>query len=249
LRDRLEKQLKLERRQCGAEASVRPAAERDVRVTVGTARTYLVRSYCRGFVTMSSRGGRGQTRETFDRWGTDAMAEYVRLDGLRTWYEEHGDGSPLVLLHPGGAGVGSRAWRPNVGALTAHFRVYMPDRRGHGHTPDVEGPITFEAMAQDTIAFLDTVIGGAAHIVGCSDGAIVALLVALHRPDLIGRLVLVAGVFHHDGWAPGVIDPDAEPPEFLERLYGEVSPDGPDHYRVIVDKLARTHTHRSQRWP
>ena len=44
-------------------------------------------------------------------------------------------------------------------------------------------------------------------------------------PELISRLVLVAGVFHFDGWASGVIDPDAEPPEFLERLYGEVSPD------------------------
>ena len=170
------------------------------------------------------------------------MADYVQLDGLRTWYEEHGDGEPLVALHPGGAGVDSRAWRPNLGALAAHFHVYTPDRRGHGHTPDAEGPITFDAMAQDTIAFLETVVGCPAHVVGCSDGATVALLVALRRAELISRLVLVAGVFHFDGWAPGVIDPTAKPPEFLERLYGEVSPDGPGHYPVIVDKLAQMHT-------
>jgi pimeloyl-ACP methyl ester carboxylesterase len=69
----------------------------------------------------------------------------------------------------------------------------------------------------------------------------VGLVVALQRPDLIDRLVLVAGVFHLDGWLPQVIDPNNEPPEFLARLYAEVSPDGADHYQVVVDKLARMH--------
>ncbi len=146
------------------------------------------------------------------------MPDYAMLDGVRTWYDEHGAGEPLVLLHPGGAGVDARAFTPNLAAFAAGFHVYTPERRGHGHTPVVGGPITFDAMAHDTAAFLDTVVGGPAHLVGCSDGAIVALLVALARPDIVRRLVLVAGVFHHDGWIPQVIDPDNEPPEFLARL-------------------------------
>jgi pimeloyl-ACP methyl ester carboxylesterase len=77
--------------------------------------------------------------------------------------------------------------------------------------------------------------------VGCSDGAIVALVVALRRPDLVRKLVFVAGVFHRDGWAPGVVDPDNTPPEFLARFYGELSPNGPEHYPVVVAKLARMH--------
>jgi pimeloyl-ACP methyl ester carboxylesterase len=169
------------------------------------------------------------------------MAGYVVLDGVRTWYEEHGDGDPLVLLHPGGAGVDARAFGPNVGPLAARFRVYTPERRAHGHTPDVAGSITFDAMAQDTIAFMESVVGQRAHVVGSSDGAIVGLLVALRCPDLIDRLVLVAGVFHFKGWHPQVIDPNNEPPEFLARLYAEVSPDGADHYQVVADKLARMH--------
>lgn len=169
------------------------------------------------------------------------MATYTQLDGVRTWHEEYGDGEALVALHPGGAGVDSRAFGPNLGALAARFHVYTPERRAHGHTPDVEGPITFEAMAADTIAFLETVVGGPAHLVGCSDGATVALLVALQRPDLTRRVVLVAGVFHHEGWAPGVIDPEIQPPEFLARLYAEVCPDGAEHYPVIVAKLAQMH--------
>lgn len=170
------------------------------------------------------------------------MADYVLLDGVRTWYEEHGDGDPLVLLHPGGAGVDARALGPTAGPLAARLRVYTPERRAHGHTPDVAGPITFDAMAADTIAFLETVVGRRAHVVGVSDGAAVGLLVALRRPDLVDRLGLVAGVFHFDGWLPQVIDPDNEPPEFLARLYAEVSPDGADHYQVVVDKLARMHS-------
>ena len=169
------------------------------------------------------------------------MADYVSLAGVRTWYDEHGEGDPLVLLHPGGAGVDARAFGPNIGPLAARFHVYTPERRGHGHTPDVAGPITFDAMAHDTIAFLETVVGRRAHVFGSSDGAIVALHVALQRPDLVDRLVLVAGPFHFTGWHPQVIDPNNEPAEFLAELYAEVSPDGPDHYPVVVSKLAQMH--------
>ena len=169
------------------------------------------------------------------------MARYVDLEGVRTWYDEKGSGEPLVLLHPGGAGVDSRAFKPNLDALAARFRTFLPERRGHGHTPDLSGPITFELMTEDTIRFLEHVVEGPARLVGCSDGAIVALLVALRRPDLVSRLVFVAGVFHHTGWLPQAIDPNIEPPEFLRTLYGEVSPDGVGHYPVIVEKLARMH--------
>jgi len=119
------------------------------------------------------------------------------------WYDERGQGDPLVALHPGGAGVDSRALAPQLEALAGHFRVCAPEQRGHGHTPDVDGPITFDLMAQDTITFIETVIGRPVYLLGCSDGAILALTVALRRPDLVRRLVFAAGVFHRDGWRPG----------------------------------------------
>lgn len=129
---------------------------------------------------------------------------YVQLGDVETYYEAHGDGEPLLLLHPGG--VDARAFAPNLGALAARFRVLTPERRGHGRTADVDGPISYDLMADDTIAFLEAEVGGPAHLVGCSDGATVALHAALRRPDLARRVVLVAGVFHRDGWAPGVIE-------------------------------------------
>jgi pimeloyl-ACP methyl ester carboxylesterase len=167
------------------------------------------------------------------------MGDYLELAGIRTWYEEHGEGEPLVALHP--AMTDARALAPNVDALAGHFRVLTPERRGHGHSPDVEGPITFEAMAADTIAFIEAVAGGPAHLFGCSDGAIVALLVALRRPDLVRRLVFVAGVFHLDGWVPSAIDPDLEPPAFMAAAYAELSPDGREHFPIVAAKLASMH--------
>lgn len=165
------------------------------------------------------------------------MGAYVQLRDVRTWYDEHGEGDPLVLVHPGGADA--RGWAPNLDTLTAHFHVFTPERRGHGRTPDVEGPITYELMADDTIAFLEGVVGGPAHLAGMSAGASVALLAALRRPDLARRVVLISGVFHRDGWIPAAIDPDAGPPEVLERGYAELSPDGPDHYPIVAAKLTR----------
>jgi pimeloyl-ACP methyl ester carboxylesterase len=67
----------------------------------------------------------------------------------------------------------------------------------------------------------------------------VALLVAVRRPDLARRVVLISGVFHRDGWVPDAIDPDASPPEILARGYAELSPDGPDHFPEVSAKLAR----------
>ncbi|MGB3369616.1 MAG: alpha/beta hydrolase [Rhodococcus sp. (in: high G+C Gram-positive bacteria)] len=167
------------------------------------------------------------------------MDRRVQLGPVDTWYGEDGEGEPLVFLHPGG--VDSRALEPNLVALTRQFRVFTPERRGHGRTPDAPGPMTFDDMATDTIAFVETVVGGPARFVGCSDGAVVALLVALRRPDLVERLACVAGVFHRDGWGGGVSDPDQATPQFLVDMYGEISPDGADHYPVVARKLDDMH--------
>ena len=112
------------------------------------------------------------------------MASYVELNGVRTWYHEHGDGDPVVLLH--GGLTDSRDFDGNLSALSSRFRVYAPERRGHGHTPDVEGPLSIEAMAGDTIAFLERVVGCPARLVGYSAGAIVALQVVADRTARAG---------------------------------------------------------------
>jgi pimeloyl-ACP methyl ester carboxylesterase len=169
------------------------------------------------------------------------MGKYVDLNGVRTWYDERGQGNPLVLLHPGGVGVDSRTFEPNLEALAAQFHVFLPERRGHGRTPDAPGPYSYELVADDTIRFLEQVVGGPARLLGVSDGAVVALHVAHTRLDLVQQLLCAAGVFHHGGWAPGTIDPHADPPEFLLRSYRQISPDGEAHLRTVKTKLDEMH--------
>ncbi|HEY4604462.1 MAG TPA: alpha/beta hydrolase, partial [Blastococcus sp.] len=136
------------------------------------------------------------------------MAEYVQTGAVRTWYDEHGEGEPLVLMH--GGLVDARWFAPNIEPLAERFRVYTPERRGHGHTADVEGPITYQLMADDTIAFLEAVIGRPADLVGHSDGAFVAMLVAMQRPELVDRLVMIGGGFDKSGEAVPDMDFDSD---------------------------------------
>jgi pimeloyl-ACP methyl ester carboxylesterase len=168
--------------------------------------------------------------------------KYVELNGVRTWYAEHGKGKPLVLFHPGGIGVDSRTFEPNLKALASHFHLFLPERRGHGHTPDVDGPYSYDLVADDMIRFLEQVVGGKTRLLGVSDGAIVALMVDKKRPDLVERLICAAGVFHNSGWYPSAIEPGQKPPDFLVESYKEVSPDGKEHLPVVLKKLDQMHT-------
>jgi pimeloyl-ACP methyl ester carboxylesterase len=172
-----------------------------------------------------------------------AMSTDTRIGEGDTWWDVTGAGAPLVLLHPGGAD--SRAWDDTLAGLAAAFRCYRFDRRGQGRTPDPGGPITFEQMARDAIAFLEQVVGEPAHLLGHSAGAPVGLLVARERPDLVRGLVHIEAPFHFDGWRPGVLDP--LPPDveaFLGDLYGEVSPHGREHWPAVWERLDAEH-HRA----
>jgi pimeloyl-ACP methyl ester carboxylesterase len=167
--------------------------------------------------------------------------EYLEAGGIRTYYETAGAGEPLVLLH--GGMCPAETFDGQTPALAGEYRVYVPERRGHGRTPDVEGPITYDVMAADTIAFMDAAGIPSAHLVGFSDGALVALLVALRRPDLVRRLVLIGQAVNFEHMRPEMntlmerLSVDDLPP-MLRALYASVSPDGPEHFDVVFDKLA-----------
>jgi pimeloyl-ACP methyl ester carboxylesterase len=170
---------------------------------------------------------------------------YIDVGRLHTYYEVHGAGEPVVLLHGGLCTV------ETLDAMTAAFaqqyKVYLPERRGHGRTPDVDGPLTYQNMAADTVAFLDALGLRAAHLVGFSDGGNVALQVALDRPDLVGKLVVLGAAAREDGYAPEQIEViqrwlgQPSPPIMagFKQLYGAVSPDGPEHFEVMFAKAGQ----------
>jgi pimeloyl-ACP methyl ester carboxylesterase len=171
------------------------------------------------------------------------VVTYVDVDGLPTWHEVHGDGPPVVLLH--GAFAGASSWAAQAPVLArAGYRVHVPERRGHAHTRDVEGPLSYGVMADDTVAYLDRVVGGPAHLVGWSDGAVVGLLVAQRRPDLVDRLVLIGQYYNSSGKVPGGLTDQLgaggdQVMGFLRGEYDQVSPDGPEHFPTVYEKTLR----------
>jgi pimeloyl-ACP methyl ester carboxylesterase len=162
------------------------------------------------------------------------MGEYVEVDGVKMWFDSWGSGLPLVLLH--GDMVTNATWEPHAATLAERFEVLAPERRAHGHTPDVEGALTYALLAGDTIGFLEAKVRGPAHLVGWSGGGNVGLIVAMHRPDLVGN-------FDVSGNEPAAFEGfgsmTANGPEsaFARSPYESTSPDGPDHWPVAFEKI------------
>jgi pimeloyl-ACP methyl ester carboxylesterase len=161
--------------------------------------------------------------------------------GVRTYYEVHGEGPPVVLLHGGMTDADS--WAMQLPALADRRTCFLPERRGHGRTNDPDGPITFEAMAEDTVAFLEQVVGEPADLVGWSDGGNVGLLIALQRPELVRKLVVIGSNYHHDGLRPEAgafffdADPDGPDLAMMREPYQARTPDGAEHWPVVLSKM------------
>jgi len=164
------------------------------------------------------------------------MGAYVEIGGHPTWVvDQGGSGEPLLLLH-GGLSNSDRLLTSIGPGLAGNYRVIAFDRRGHGYTADTDAEFHYADMATETIRVLQEVVGGPAHLVGWSDGGIVALLVALEQPGLVDKLVVIGTNYHYDGILP--IEPDPEMP-FMRELgadYAERSPDGMEHFETVVGK-------------
>jgi pimeloyl-ACP methyl ester carboxylesterase len=165
------------------------------------------------------------------------MAHAELTNGV-VWYDERGGGEPLVLLH--GGAVDGRFFEHNVGPLAEQFLVITTDLWGHGRTADRDGDFSLDSFANDVAELVEKVAGEPAHVLGHSIGAAVGLTLAIRRPELVRKLVQVSGGFDHaadiaaDGRSiDGMVEQTVA---FLGARYGEVSPDGEDHFPVVVRK-------------
>lgn len=159
----------------------------------------------------------------------------ISLNGHPTWARLPRKGPTVVLLHGGMSSSGSLL--KSIGpSLERHFRISAFDRRGHGRTGDTDEPFSYDAMATETIAFIEY-LKRRVNLVGHSDGGNVALIVAMRRPDLVRRIVAVGANYHFGGLLP-VPRFDVESEEFAQwaQRFGENSPDGPEHARAVEEK-------------
>jgi pimeloyl-ACP methyl ester carboxylesterase len=170
---------------------------------------------------------------------------YVRIRNSRVYYETLGVGEPLLLFH-GGLGT-VEDFASQTPEVAKHFRVVAFERPGHGHTADTAEPFSFDTMSSYAVDFIEALKLGPANLMGWSDGAITALLVAISRRDLVKRLVCVSGLFDADSqssedlnWIRSLtLESFRRIMPGLVRRYDEISPDGPAHFPVVLEKTKR----------
>ncbi len=122
---------------------------------------------------------------------------YAAVNGLNMYYEVHGDGPPLLLLH-GGTGSIPEKWIP---LFTPQFRVIAPEQMGHGRTADlVDRPFHYHDMAEDTVELMRQLGIESAVVVGYSDGGIIGLDMAIHHPERVTKLAVTGANARFDGY-------------------------------------------------
>jgi pimeloyl-ACP methyl ester carboxylesterase len=165
---------------------------------------------------------------------------YAPVDDLQMYYEVHGEGRPSLLLH--GAYMTADLMAPLASGLAASRQVIVPEQQGHGRTADVDRPITYERMADDTAGLLRHLGLERADVIGYSMGGGIALQLALRHPGLVRKLVIASAGYAYDGMPPEALAmfPQITPELFagspIEAAYKETAPD-PDHFPVLVEKL------------
>lgn len=128
----------------------------------------------------------------------------LAIGPLDMYYEIHGDGAPLVLLH---GGLGSiEMFGPLLPALAARRRVIAVELQAHAHTADIDRPLRFELMADDVAALIRALALGKVDVVGYSLGAGVALRLAIQHPDVVRTLTPISAPIKRQGWYPEVLE-------------------------------------------
>ena len=180
--------------------------------------------------------------------GTDtrtstAKGHYADVNGIHLYYEIHGEGRPLVLLH---GGLGSTdMFGPVIPALAQHHRVIGVDLQGHGRTADIDREISVFHLADDVAALIAHLGVGPCDVMGYSLGGGVALQTAIRHPDAVRRLVVCSVPFRRDAFWPDILAQqafvNADAAEMFKQTrmweqYRAIAP-RPEDFPRLLDKI------------
>jgi pimeloyl-ACP methyl ester carboxylesterase len=177
---------------------------------------------------------------------TEGTGTYAELNGIDLYYESHGTGRPLILLH-GGLGSGEM-FGPILPALSERHRVITVDLQGHGRTADIDRPIDIRLMADDIAALIDHLGLEGPDLVGYSLGGGVAFFTAVKYPQKVGKVVMAAANIRRDAIPPEMLVQQAQVNsaaiEWMKdtpmyQLYQRVAP-RPEDFGRLLDKMGES---------
>jgi pimeloyl-ACP methyl ester carboxylesterase len=183
------------------------------------------------------------TNRTSEAKGTGAYAE---VNGINLYYECHGTGRPLILLH-GGLGSGEM-FGPILPTLSERHRVITVDLQGHGRTADIDRPIDVRLMADDIAALIEHLGLDKLYLVGYSLGGGVAFFTAVNHPQKVGKLVMASANIRRDAIPAEMLAQQAQvnsaAVEFMKetpmyQLYQRVAP-RPEDFGHLLDKIGES---------
>ncbi len=186
-------------------------------------------------------------REAQGEWGskTKGTGQYADVNGIKLYYEIHGTGAPLILLH-GGLGAMSM-FGPNLPALAEGRQVIAVDLQGHGRTADIDRPLSPQLMADDIAALIKHLKLERPDIMGYSLGGGVAVHTAIRHPEVVGRLVIVSTPIKRNAYYPDILVQQGQVgPEAAEamkqtpmyQLYASIAP-RPEDWPRLLDKIGK----------
>jgi len=164
---------------------------------------------------------------------------YATVNGLKMYYEIHGSGSPLVLIHGGGSTI-ETTFSNILPSLASHHKVIAVELQAHGRSGDREGATSFEQDADDVASLLNYLKINKADLFGFSNGGNTAMQVAIRHPEVVNKLILASSFYKRAGMIPGFFDGMNKAsldnmPEPLKVAYLKVAPDK-THLQVMHDK-------------
>lgn len=173
------------------------------------------------------------------------QGKHASINGLKMYYEMHGKGQPLILLH-GGFGM-INMFEQNLTMLAEKRQVIGVELQGHGHTADINRPLSFEQMADDVAALIKHLGLEKADVFGYSLGGGTALQTAIRHPEAVRKLVVVSAPYKSAGWYPEIhAAMKLQTAELgktwigspMQQTYASVAPN-PDDWPTLVGKVGQ----------
>lgn len=168
---------------------------------------------------------------------------YAPVNGLEMYYEIHGEGNSVVLLH-GSFMTITNNWTDMIAQLSKSRQVIAVEMQAHGRTADINRELSYENLAADIAALLDYLKIQQADLLGYSMGGSVAMLAAIRHPEKVRKVVSISAAFRHDGWVKEAVEafPKIEPGMFkgspIETEYKKLSPT-PDKFDTFVNRVGQ----------